>query len=154
MGRELGPKHTGADGSLWHLQIFNISSLICYLRKANFTTLSNQAVRKHEKVGFFFLSLYKTTPLSLKRCQKAYPDFPELYSTHAVIHTCALCTSGTTSAQETVWGFTLQGNPLGADLQHNHFQTRAKSMNQEHESLQAREGKTACCSLLKPALFR
>lgn len=102
----------------------------------------------------FFLLLYKTPPLSLKRCQKAYPGFPELYSTDTVIHTCALCTSVTTSAQETVWGFTLQGNPLGTDQQYNHFQTGAKRMNREHESLQAREGKTACCTLLKSHLFR
>lgn len=149
MGRELGavgPKHTGADGSTWHLQLLNISSLICYPRKANFTILSNQAVRKHEKVGFFFYFPY-TTPLSLKGCQKAYPDFPELYSTHIVIHTCALCTSVTTSPQD------LFSRGFPWEQVSSITTSRAKKMNQKHESLQPKEGKTARCSLSKPPLF-
>lgn len=58
VGRELGsmgPKHTGADGSTWCLQILNTSSLICHLRKANFTILSNQAARKTWESRIFFL---------------------------------------------------------------------------------------------------
>lgn len=89
----MGPRHAGAHGSTQSLWIPKTSSHICYLRNARFTILSNQAVRKHEKEGlffffFFFFSICKTTPLSLKWCQKAYPNFPQPYSSHS--HLCAV----------------------------------------------------------------
>lgn len=60
-------------------------------------------------------------------------------------------TSVPTWAHETMGGFPLQGNPLGAHQQHNQFQTRAKGRNWEHKP---EEGKKACCRMLKLSLFR
>lgn len=124
----MGPRHAGAHGSTQSLWIPKTSSHICYLRNARFTILSNQAVRKHEKEGLFFFFFFSSPFVRqhLWAWNGAKKHIPIFHSLTAVIPTCALCTSGTMSAQETTWGFTLQVNSLGTDHQHNHVQTRAK----------------------------
>lgn len=105
--------------------------------------LLSQATKQSEnmrKQDFFFLPLYKTTPRSLKGCQKAYPDFSGLYSTSTVIHTCALCTSVTTSPQD------ISSRGIRWEQVSSITTSRAKKMNHKHESAtQRRENSPAVC---------
>lgn len=97
---------------------------------------TKQSENMRKKV--FFFVVHFSSPFvkqHLWAWNGAKMHIPIFHSLTAVIPTCALCTSGTMSAQETTWGFTLQVNSLGTDHQHNHVQTRAKRKNWGQEFL-------------------